>query len=663
MQELLGKKLNNRYEVMRPLGEGGMGKVYVARDRRFGKEVVVKVPTMESGDGEYKDRFMREIASLAKLEHAHIVPTLDWGEVEGVPFLVLRYLGGGSLRNRITDEKGYYRPMSLEGLTHWLPQIASALDFIHGKGWVHRDLKPDNILFDESGSPYLADFGIAKALEGNVMGVKTTTGAFIGTPQYMAPEMHLGKGIGPKADQFGLAVLVYESLAGKIPFEGATPTAIFVEVMQGKARPIHEIVSGIGEEKSGVLAKAISKDPRARYATCAEFAAAMLGESKAGGTQPANTPVKTPPSVQIPSTRLATPVRPEIPATMQVKAQQPSGIEPTKLVTPKRQDIPATRMETPEKKTRVKNDIPATRFQNEIKQSETTPFSDFVFDKVNSKNTQDDGSETESDLLEENQGNLNYSLIIVGVIVFVGLVVLYGFYEFQSSRQMKKKEAELIADLEEELVLIPAGRFKMGSPKTEKGRSESETQHEVTLTQPYYMGKYEVTQKQWAAVMGNNPMWSTEAAKLPATHVSWNDCQEFIKKLNAKTKGGYRLPTEAEWEYACRAGTTTTYSVGDSLTKADANIENVEIRPVGCYKPNAFGLYDMHGNVCEWCEDWYGVYPPGSVTDPKGPVTGVFRVLRGGDIYKSDDRSSYRDKNTPTSRESNYGFRLARTKP
>ena len=127
---LTGKTLNKRYEILRPLGKGGMGKVYLAKDIRFGKQVVVKVPTMEVGDKEFKARFMREIASLANLEHPHIVSTLDWGEIEGIPFLVLRYLGGGSLRDRITDSHGLKKQMPLEGLNQWLPQIASALDFI-----------------------------------------------------------------------------------------------------------------------------------------------------------------------------------------------------------------------------------------------------------------------------------------------------------------------------------------------------------------------------------------------------------------------------------------------------------------------------------------------------------------------------------------------------
>jgi formylglycine-generating enzyme required for sulfatase activity len=240
-----------------------------------------------------------------------------------------------------------------------------------------------------------------------------------------------------------------------------------------------------------------------------------------------------------------------------------------------------------------------------------------------------------------------------------------------------------------EMVLIPAGKFMMGSPASEKGRYDFETQHEVTLTKSYYMGKYAVTQEQWEAVMGDNSshtpvkqllprnvtLWDAlfcgiriynEGVNLPLTHESWEGCQEFIKKLNKKTKGGYRLPTEAEWEYACRAGTTTAYSFGDSIRKIDANIPTYDdgIKAVGSYNPNAFGLYDMHGNVWEWCEDWCGDYPAGPVTDPRGPATGEYRVLRGGcfDIYGSTARSSYRFSLFPTNRDNGgLGFRLART--
>ena len=249
----------------------------------------------------------------------------------------------------------------------------------------------------------------------------------------------------------------------------------------------------------------------------------------------------------------------------------------------------------------------------------------------------------------------------------LGMAMVFGLVGALTvmAQEVKPGKAEVIdlsKDVKLEMVLVPAGKFKMGSPESEKGRRDYETQHEVTLTKPFYMGKYEVTQEQWEAVMGKYP-GATKGAKLPVTNVSWDDCQKFIVKLNERTKGGYRLPTEAEWEYACRAGTTTEYSVGDSLTKADANISDDSTKAVGSYKPNAFGLYDLHGNVWEWCEDWFTDYPAGAVTDPKGPATGERRVLRGGsfNLIASIARSSFRNYFAPSARDLNIGFRLART--
>ena len=225
-----------------------------------------------------------------------------------------------------------------------------------------------------------------------------------------------------------------------------------------------------------------------------------------------------------------------------------------------------------------------------------------------------------------------------------------------------------------EMILVPAGKFSMGSLtggrwwEGEDGGenlNNDEVQHEVTITKPFYMGKYEVTQVQWYEIMESNPS-SYKGKSLPVTNVSWNDCQDFIKKLNEKTKGENRLPTEAEWEYAGRAGTTTGYSFGENITPKDANIKGSKVgKPVvvGSYKANAFGLYDMHGNVWEGCEDWYGAYPKGSVTDPRGPDSGENRVMRGGAFCCGSwySRSAGRVNYTPDSRCSFAGLRLTRT--
>ena len=195
-------------------------------------------------------------------------------------------------------------------------------------------------------------------------------------------------------------------------------------------------------------------------------------------------------------------------------------------------------------------------------------------------------------------------------------------------------------------VWIPPGSFMMGSPKEEKMRRDGETQHKVTLTKGFYMGVYSVTQEQWQEVMGNNPSQFKGEKNLPVDSVSWNDCQEFVKKLSAKDKDkkGYRLPTEAEWEYACRAGTKTPFHFGDTIATEQANyrgtafpygdgkqgVYRMKTTPVGTFPANAWGLHDMHGNVWQWCHDWYEDYPKSDVTDPQGPDSGKYRAVRGG---------------------------------
>jgi formylglycine-generating enzyme required for sulfatase activity len=226
-------------------------------------------------------------------------------------------------------------------------------------------------------------------------------------------------------------------------------------------------------------------------------------------------------------------------------------------------------------------------------------------------------------------------------------------------------------------VLIPAGSFMMGSPPDESSRGDDERQHRVTLTKGFYMGVTEVTQRQWRQIMGNNPSHFQDCgAECPVEFVSWNDCQEFVQRLNQSEVGnGYRLPTEAEWEYACRAGSITGFANG-SITQTgcghDANLDVMgwycgnsgkKPHPVAQRKPNAFGLYDMHGSIWEWCQDWYGIYPSGHVSNPTGPSSGSYRVLRGGGWHEDVEgcRSATRVGRSPGSMAGTIGFRLART--
>jgi formylglycine-generating enzyme required for sulfatase activity len=242
------------------------------------------------------------------------------------------------------------------------------------------------------------------------------------------------------------------------------------------------------------------------------------------------------------------------------------------------------------------------------------------------------------------------------------------------------------------MVLIQGGTFMMGSPASEPGRGDDEARHSVTLSS-FYMGRYEVTQREWREIMGNAPS-HFRGDDLPVEQVSWYDAVEYCNKRSEReglipaytesggrriwnrSANGYRLPTEAEWEYACRAGTTTPFHTGDNITTDQANYDGNhpynkraggtfrnKTTPVGSFTPNAWELYDMHGNAGEWCWDLYGNYPRETQTDPAGVSSGATRVYRGGCWKNWGDelRSAYREKDFPNNRHENRGFRLARS--
>ncbi|MHC6202907.1 formylglycine-generating enzyme family protein [Breznakiellaceae bacterium SP9] len=242
-------------------------------------------------------------------------------------------------------------------------------------------------------------------------------------------------------------------------------------------------------------------------------------------------------------------------------------------------------------------------------------------------------------------------------------------------------------------VRINAGTFMMGSPASEAGRSSDDgPQHSVSISKPFYMGKYEVTQKEWVNVMGSNPSYF-EGDNLPVEQVSWYDVINYCNKRSIKegltpaytrsgdsvtwnkSANGYRLPTEAEWEYACRAETTTPFSTGNNITTSQANYNGnypyngnskgtyrEKTTAVGSFAPNNWGLYDMHGNVWEWCWDWYGDYSSSSQTDPLGAASESIRVGRGGSWFNDAAylRSAYRGYYAPTIRYNDLGFRVVR---
>lgn len=274
-------------------------------------------------------------------------------------------------------------------------------------------------------------------------------------------------------------------------------------------------------------------------------------------------------------------------------------------------------------------------------------------------------------------------------IIFTILILTYMVGCLEDSAQKtnleegKKTTFLAINDgIKMKLVKIPAGSFMMGSSTPEKGRDEKDEgpQHKVTITRPFYMSAYEVTQEQYKTIMGANPS-DFKGPNRPVEMVSWNEAVEFCKKLTERTGYTVRLPTEAEWEYACRAGTNTRFYFGDNAddlhkhenycdlsctdpfawNDMDHNDGQDRTAPVGSYGSNNWGLHDMHGNVTEWCSDWYGDYKKDEAIDPTGPETGKGRVVRGGSWLSKmiHCRSTRRGVLPPTDFKRYYlGFRV-----
>lgn len=275
----IGRTVADRYEITSRLGQGGMGTVFRARDTRLNSEVVLKVPhpAFLAADETFGRRFAREARSLVSLAHPHVVGILNVGETEGLPFLVMPYLGGGSLNDRRTcDNRGEFKPAKPRTLNDWLNQITRALDFIHQQGFVHRDVKPENILFDKHQSPYLSDFGIAKAVgDGTARQTNLTGGGVIGTPGYIAPEILLGKKYDGRSDQYSLAVTVYELLAGRRPFTAATPEAVIAAQLTEQIPDLRDTCPDLPRALCEAVKRALQSEPEKRFADCGTFAAAV----------------------------------------------------------------------------------------------------------------------------------------------------------------------------------------------------------------------------------------------------------------------------------------------------------------------------------------------------------------------------------------------------
>ena len=656
-----------RYRILSKLGQGGMGSVYLAEDTTLARRVAVKIPHLSAADGpKVIERFQREARVAAGIDHPNLCPVHDFGEVQGVHYLVMPYIEGTPLSHLI-DEDNPWLPQRAAALVR---QLALALEVLHQRGLIHRDLKPSNVLLRPGGEPVLMDFGLARSFTEQSRRL-TQTGAALGTPAYMAPEQILGdaRAIGPATDVYQLGVILYELLTGHLPFEGP-PAAVYGQILHARPLSPSSRRPGLDAGLDGVCGKALAKKPVERFAGMATLAEAL---------EPWACPVAV---VADPTLVTPTPAVADVPRLTCPGCGKSLRVPPT---------VAGKRLKCPRCQTILGAAAPTHH--------PSPP------DRA--------GADTEAPSLVETvappprlaprtrQGRGRAALVLSLVTVASLVVALVAWLLLREGKQpvpqppdasardegrppvtAARVGKELTNSIGMRLVLIPKGTFLMGSPKDEKSRGDDEDLHEVTITRPFYLGIHEVTQEEYEKVMGMNPSWFSPDAggrdqvqgkdtrRFPVESVSWEEAVAFCEKLSAlpeekKAGRSYRLPTEAEWEYACRGGadSSTPFAFGQSLSSEQANFGGGLQRTcrVGTYQPNAFGLYDMHGNVWEWCADWYGSYPQSGtpLKDPTGPPKGPARVLRGGSWGAGDwlCRSAYRYYE-PDSRGSYVGFRV-----
>jgi serine/threonine protein kinase len=591
----LQEVLKERYVILKSLGEGGFGRVFLAEHTGLKQKHVIKVLSADSSrNTDIRNRFFQEAQVIARLKHPNIVPIMDVSESGGRPYYIMSYLEGGSLEDLLLKEK----KLSIETALGLVSKLLSALSEVHKKGIIHRDIKPSNVLLDETGEPILIDFGIARVEEST--GSKTKTGISIGTPQYMSPEQLDAKPINLKTDIYSMGILLFELLTGKPPFEGSI-SSLITQHNSGVMPSVSSLLSEahLVEELQFVIQKACAKEPGGRFSSAWEMREAVnniLLKSKKD-------------------------------------TKKESELVENREITPKETEI--------------------QREDNDVLQSET-----------------------EKPLLkgEVKEKKLSVSSKLVkslGAVVVLFLVGLGIYFTQEEDIKVSIPSGKTFKNsIGMEFVEIPAGEFMMGCSKEDKKcYNDEKPSHKVIITNSFYIGKYEVTQGQWKQIMRNDPSYFQNCGtNCPVENVNWNDIQLFIHELNLKEGKRYRLPTESEWEYSARAGSRTTYFWGSEESGEYSWYQensNKKTYPVGLRKPNAWGLYDMIGNVWEWTNDWYELYyERTNRIDPKGPIVphpgSNWRVLRGGSSYYCNFpcRVSTRFPESPDNTSQNPGFRL-----
>ena len=625
-------KTLGKYELEdEPLGSGGFGSVYRAKDTVLRVDRAIKIlhPALATDTG-FVERFRLEARVAARLEHPYIVPVYDLDQKEDLVFLVMKLMPGNSLKDRLADEGR----LSFAEATRILGQIAEALDFAYNQPEkvVHRDIKPGNVLFELDGTARLTDFGFAKALA-NTVSLSTSisgSGVVIGTPAYIAPEIWNSEKASAATDVYSLACVMHEMLTGQMLFTGNSPASVMTQhLINGPAFP-ESWPPDTPEEIWAVMRKALARDPQKRYERAGDFAAAVRNLKQA---QEAMERYR----LSAEGTGFARQTK-ERPVGLPSPASLAQGEPPTQ---------------------------PAA-----VPQAVVVPL-----------------AQGKSKFL---WGILVVALLVIGVILSAGIGWVIGrvgpafpvvtdVAQLGTPRPSFTRSASSVnaqpGDTQERpadgmvMVYIPAGEFEMGAGEGDPDAySDERPRHLVTLD-GFWIDRTEVTDamfRLFAAATGYHYDFAADNSlnDHPMVRVSWKDAISYCIWV------GGSLPSEAQWEKAARGGLQKmTYPWGNEAPLCDlgaANGANYSkcfngALPVGSFRANGYGLYDMAGNVWEWTLDWYGetYYESSPSANPTGPFTGEYRVARGGSWgYEARHlRASSRSGFLSLSRYDYVGFR------
>jgi formylglycine-generating enzyme required for sulfatase activity/serine/threonine protein kinase len=535
-----------KYQVIKILGEGGMGQVVLAREPVTDSMVAIKLIKAEFLNKQWAvHRFLTEARHMFRMSHGSITRVIDVSDRPEGPYFVMPFMSGGSLADKIKPGEA----LPAETILPVARAVAEALHHAHSRGITHRDLKPSNILLDAEGKAFLADFGLLRTFLNDSI-IDASQPQLEGTVPYMSPAVAAGKAEDTRCDIYAFGCLLYEMLTGQPPYQGPTVDAVLKQIQDGPPPPIRQLNPQAPAHLTAIADHAMARELRDRYASMEDVVSDL--ERVAHG--------KCTLAPRDHSTRK--------PNKGNVLKAAGAGV----LV-----GLTAFGM---------------WRFSGwklpDESAADGKPNAPHVSNALENPSV---GEEVTNKLPGEGVAGEKRTAPLAGT----------SAAELSAGKVGDRRAADLGGGNSIDLFGVPAGTFRMG------GSGSDGQHHEVTLTKSFWLGRTEVTQAQWESVMGTNPSYF-KGNELPVESVSWDDAQEFCGKLNAKSllPAGWRfaLPSSAQWEYACRAGSATEDYVGplDEIAWYSPN-SGGKTHPVASKKPNAWGFHDLHGHSA--ARDWY----------------------------------------------------------